>query len=65
MTSEEIEEYIEHIKKNVNDDEVQHCLEDELRAGFIEYVASLGGELGEKAKLVLSTNELDFARWCA
>jgi len=50
------------------DDEVAHIREDELREMLIAYVSQGhfdSAELVEMAKLVLSTNDLEFCRWCA
>ena len=46
-------------------DEVAHGAEDQLYADFISYVASGGEGLAEKAKLILTTQDIKFARWCA
>ena len=66
MTIELIQQRIQYIKENANDDEVAHSCEDYLRREFIEYVATLDiPSLAEKAKLVLTTTEIDFERWYA
>ena len=69
MTLEEIRAAVDTLRDLVgapdfewSDDEA-HALEDEIRKQFIQYVASQPGELGETARVVLSTGELDFARW--
>ena len=67
MTEKEIKKRIKKIEKISSDcgDEVAHGLEDELREEFIKYIADYGDmHLVEKAKLVLSTNDIEFARWC-
>jgi hypothetical protein len=66
MTKEDIEKAVQEIKDTNSDAEVAHSLEDGLRERFIDYVASTAQvELAEMARLVLSTDEIDFPRWCA
>jgi hypothetical protein len=68
MTLDEIGERVEVIRRFADDPESAHSDEDELRARFIAYVAGLtepDPELAEKARVVLSTGEFDFPRWCA
>ena len=65
MTKEEILQAVQKIRDIAGDDERAHSQEDALREGFIEFIVERNGELGELARLVLSTNEIDFARWCA
>jgi len=62
MTTEDINTTINKIKDE--DDESAHMLEDALQRRFIEYVASLEiPDLSEKAKLVLTTENINFSRW--
>jgi len=69
MTLKEIEDRIEHISANKDDDEAAHGAEDVLYSTFIEYVASPAARddltLADKARMVLSTKQIDFQRWCA
>ena len=65
MTKKEILTAIQKIKDERDDDEMQQVYEDNLRNSFIEFVAERKDKLGQLARLVLSTNKLDFARWCA
>lgn len=65
MTTEEIEAKIEGIRTGAGDYEVAHAMEDELQRDFIRYVATLGIPISSKAKLVLSTDKIDFPRYCA
>jgi len=64
-----IEDAIDVIQASAGDDEAAHGLEDKLRRDFIksladgEYGASM--DLQISARLVLSTEDLDFKRWCA
>jgi hypothetical protein len=66
MTKEDIEKAIKQIKGYAHDPEFAHSLEDALRGRFIDYVANTAHvELAEMARLVLSTDEIDFPRWSA
>ena len=67
MTIHEIKERIQAIKDCAGDDEAAHSMEDTLREEFIAYVhiTSEVEHLSEKAKLILSTSEIEFSRWCA
>lgn len=64
-----IEDAVWAIRASVGDEEVAHSMEDDLRRDFIRSIAS--GEWGASldlqiaARLVLSTDDLDFPRWCA
>jgi hypothetical protein len=69
--NEEITKRLDLIK-NTNDDEAQHDMEDELYAYFIRIVSKLEEseelskpELSELAKLVLTSQNIEFYRWCA
>uniref|UniRef100_A0A6M3LAR0 Uncharacterized protein n=1 Tax=viral metagenome TaxID=1070528 RepID=A0A6M3LAR0_9ZZZZ len=65
MERKDILEAIKEIKKAAKkeDDEVAHGLEDKLMQSFIEYVANRKDSLGQKAKLVLSTERIKFERY--
>lgn len=66
MEIEYIKEVILDIQYNAYDDERAHGMEDDLYFEFIKHVADLElGELSEKAKLVLSSKQIEFKRWCA
>jgi hypothetical protein len=66
MTIAQIQERIQDIKATAGDDEMAHSLEDVLREDFIRYVSTYEDEsLAVAARLVLSTSEMDFHRWCA
>jgi hypothetical protein len=63
MTEQEIQDRLDAIKAAAADnDQYAHILEKSLWACFIESVVDVGGELGEKARLVLSTGDIDFSR---
>ncbi len=63
----DIENMIEYIKSIKDDDEAAHSCEDKLREEFIVAIAKgrLEEQLNTAANLVLSTNDIKFARWCA
>jgi len=67
MTIEDIEVRIKEIRREAHDCESAHSLEDSLRLEFIEYIATLEGlpSLAAKAKLVASTEGIEFKRWYA
>lgn len=66
MTTREIIDRLAKIKSLAGDDEAQHGEEIDLRRDFITYVAELSNHsLAEKARLVLSSKEIEFHRGCA
>ena len=67
MTIRDILKLIEEIKVAANDgdDEVAHTKEAALKGTFIESLTNRKDILGKKARLVLSTNKIDFSRWYA
>lgn len=66
MTIQQIQARIERIKDARWDDEAAHSAEDRLREDFIRHVQSCDDpQLAVMAALVLTTNEIEFARWCA
>jgi len=67
MTRDDINKRVQMIADSKGDYEVAHGLEDGLRDDFIAYIASLDllPALAEKAKIVLSTNAMEFPRYCA
>lgn len=68
MQIETILAKIDTIKRvSKTDFEAAHCLEDELRLEFLQYVASMpsDSDIALKAKLILKTEKLEFDRCCA
>lgn len=63
MKLEEISSRVEEIRAKAEDEEAAHGKEDSLRNDFIEYISKRKDSLGEKAKLILSTNKIKFPRW--
>lgn len=64
-----IEDAVDAIRESADDDEHAHGLEDRLRRDFIKSLADgaygASVDLQVAARLVLSTDEIDFDRWCA
>ena len=68
LTLKDAQDLVAHIDKIKDDDEAAHSEEDSLREWFIECCATglyTKKEMIEVGKVVLSTKDLDFARWCA
>jgi hypothetical protein len=65
MTIEEVKQKIMLIDDNQHDDELAHSLEDKLREDVLKSIASGVDNPQELARLVLTTTELKFSRWCA
>jgi hypothetical protein len=64
MKIKQIERWVEEIREIAHDCEAAHTLEDDLYEAFIEYVASNGAkDLKKKAKLILTTKQIDFPRY--
>lgn len=57
---------VSEIAQMSGDAELAHSAEDRLHERFIEFIASQHlGEFSEMAKIILTTSEIDFPRWCA
>ena len=54
--------YIESIK---GDDEAAHSSEDELRRMVLTHIAEGGRNVRELARIALTTEDIEFARWYA
>ncbi len=68
LTLEEAKDLVALIEEMKYDNESAHSEEDDLRAWFIESCATglyTKKEMIEVGKIVLSTKDLDFDRWCA
>jgi len=65
MTIVEIQRKIDAIDLAAWDYENAHMLEDALRQEFIAFIAQRKDSLGDKARLVLTTKDIDFERYCA
>jgi CHASE3 domain sensor protein len=65
MTIEELAERIEEIRDLAGDDEVAHSSEDRLRHDVLVAIAAGCDNARELAALVLTTSDIEFARWCA
>lgn len=65
MTIAEIERRIAHIEAIRGDDESAHSAEDDLRADVLRAIANGAADAAAMAKLALTTERIEFARWCA
>jgi len=66
MNGQEIIDRVVKIEAMSFDAEMAHVEEDQLYADFIRHVQDEAGtELSEMARLVLTTSEIEFPRWCA
>lgn len=64
MTIAEIKTRINAIESEVWDPETAHLLEDTLREDVLCYLAQVApAELGEMARLAVSTRDIEFPRW--
>lgn len=69
LTIEIAKEKVAHIESIKDDDERAHSCEDDLMLWFINCISygqySDLNEVQEIAKIVYSTTDIQFARWCA
>lgn len=65
MTLAEIERRIADIEAMRADDESAHSAEDDLRADVLRAIADGAADAAAMAKLALTTDRIEFARWCA
>ena len=65
MNKQDIVKEIDRIRACSNDYEMAHGIEDSLDNAFIQFVALRDDELGDMARLVLTTADIDFSRHCA
>ena len=66
MTLAEARERVERIRAMAGDDEMAHSEEDKFRGDVLRYLADVApAELGELARIAISTREIEFARWYA
>ena len=65
ITIEQVKQAIESIKDITWDDEAAHGKEDSLRDQVLQAIANGSPDSQELARLALTTNDIDFCRWCA
>ena len=68
LTKEDAIKLVDAIEKIKGDDEIAHTEEDNLRELYVESCANglyTKKEMIEIGKIVLSTKDISFARWCA
>jgi hypothetical protein len=66
MNAEMVRQRVEKIRAMAGDDEAAHGEEDNLREDLLRAIAN--GECvnpQDCAQIALTTNDIDFARWCA
>jgi len=68
MDAPSAQEMVERIRAGADDDESAHTAEDRLHLTVLRAIASgdlTGVEAVEVARIAASTDDIDFARWCA
>jgi hypothetical protein len=68
LTIEQAKKRVEEIRAIVHDDERAHGLEDALRRDALKIIARgdlTPADAARLARVALSTESLDFERWCA
>jgi hypothetical protein len=65
MNALEALQRVERIRASRGDDEAAHSMEDGLYREFITEVALSDHPLAGVAKIVLTTQDIEFSRWCA
>lgn len=65
MTPEDAKRWVQAIKELRYDHEAAHSEEDRFRAVVLNELSREPGRVGELARLALSTDEIDFHRWCS
>lgn len=67
MTTEEIQKRLDDIRASSGDSEIAHGMDDRLRADFIKYIATFDSlpSLAAKARMILTTDDMQFERWTA
>jgi len=65
MEISEIKKRLESIKHSSFDDEIAHSLEDDLFFDFIESLSNRKDSIGKKSKLIISSKDIEFGRYCS
>lgn len=66
LSLKNIKDWLAKIERlGVSDDEAAHSSEDSLYRSFIEDISEREDILGRKAKLILTSRDMDFSRWCS
>lgn len=63
MTKDEALLAVQDIKDHKTDDQVAHGKEISLYRMFIRFIALRDDDLGKIAKVILTTDGIDFCRW--
>ena len=65
MTPAEAKKVVDAIKDAQWDDEHAHSLEDRLHRDFIQHIVNLKiCGLSDTARIILTTKDIEFNRWC-
>ena len=65
LTIIDVEKKIQEIKDAEYDDEKAHVLEDQLYKAVLEAVVEGDPDAKIMAEMALTTQDVDFSRWCA
>lgn len=65
MTPEEVIKRVADIAEAAGDDERAHILEDELWRDVLQAIINNKTHAQEMARIALSTQAIQFSRWCA
>lgn len=66
-TVSDVQAAVDGVREVADDDEAAHSYEDSVHAVVLASIAAgvlSGGEAREAAKVALSTQDIEFARWC-
>lgn len=64
MTIRTVKECVAEIQALADDDGMAHAKEDELMTAFITLIANENSKYSKMARLILSTSDIHFHRWC-
>lgn len=65
ISVEDAKAWVERIRAMAGDHEAAHSEEDRLRAAVLRAIADGSPDAVELARIALTTDDIDFARWCA
>lgn len=61
---QDVRQQVDEIRVNRRDDEKAHSMEDRLHADVLRAVVRGEPEAKEMARVALTTNRINFGRWC-
>lgn len=65
ITIKEAKERVNYIEEIKGDDEAAHSAEDKLYHEFITDISKRKDRIGKIARVILTTDNIHFAHWCA